>query len=49
MNDQNAWAVEHGNPRYIIDLCLSVITVSLRTLDIVDSLPTFDIISANNS
>ena len=43
-NDPNKWGEEHGNPRYILDLLLSVITVSLRTLDIVDSLPevTFD-------
>ena len=38
MNDPKAWAVEHGSPRYILDLCLSAITVSLKTLDIVDSL-----------
>ena len=39
VNDPNAWSIEHDNPRYILDLILSAITVSLKTLDIVDSLP----------
>lgn len=39
VNDPNAWGIEHGNPRYILDLILSAITVSLKTLDIVDNLP----------
>ena len=39
INDANAWGLEHGNPRYILDLILSCITVSLKTLDIVDNLP----------
>lgn len=38
-NDPNKWGEEHGNPRYILDLLMSIITVSLKTLDIVDSLP----------
>ena len=38
-NDPNAWAAEHGNPRYILDLLLSVITVSMKTMEIVESLP----------
>ena len=38
-NDPNQWGEEHGNPRYILDLLLRVITVSLRTLDIVEGLP----------
>jgi predicted helicase len=38
-NDPNDWAIEHGNPRYILDLLLSVITVSVKTADIIDSLP----------
>lgn len=42
LNDANAWSVEHGNPRYILDLILSCITVSLKTLDIVESLPEVD-------
>ena len=42
INDPNAWAAEHGNPRYILDLILSSITVSLKTLDIVENLPEID-------
>ncbi len=42
VNDANAWGVDHGNQRYILNLILSSITVSLRTLDIVDNLPSVD-------
>jgi predicted helicase len=38
-NDPNAWAVERDQPRYILDLILSLITVSLETLKIVKDLP----------
>ena len=38
-NDPNDWAVEHDQPTYILDLVGRVITVSMRTLDIVDRLP----------
>ena len=38
-NDPNDWATEVGNPRYILDLLLSVIEVSLRTVEIVEGLP----------
>ena len=41
-NNPNDWCLEHDNPRYILDLILSCITVSLKTLDIVDGLPTVD-------
>ncbi len=38
-NDPNDWGKEHGNPRYILDLLLSVMTVSLKTQEIIQSLP----------
>lgn len=38
-NDPNDWAIEHGKQRYILDLLLSVMTVSLKTQKIVNSLP----------
>ena len=38
-NDPNDWADEVGNPRYILDLLLSIINVSMQTVDIVDGLP----------
>ena len=39
VNDPNAWAAEHGDEKYILNLVLSSITVSLKTLDIVEDLP----------
>ena len=39
VNDPNAWADEHNDPRYILDLIGRVTTLSLRTLDIIDALP----------
>ncbi len=39
-NDPNDWADEVGNPRYILDLLLSIINVSVQTVvDIVAKLP----------
>jgi predicted helicase len=38
-NDPNDWADEAGNPRYILDLLLSIINVSEQTVDIVAALP----------
>lgn len=39
-NDANDWGKEHGNPRYILNLMLSVINVSVKTMQIVNALPT---------
>lgn len=38
-NDANDWAREHHKPRYILDLLLSVINVSVQSVDIVNNLP----------
>lgn len=38
-NNPNDWAEEVGNPRYILDLLLSIINVSVQTVDIINSLP----------
>ena len=38
-NDPNDWCDEHNNPRYILDLILSLITISIETMKIVKSLP----------
>ncbi|ENU1227029.1 DEAD/DEAH box helicase [Providencia rettgeri] len=44
VNDANDWAIETmGNPRYPLELFLRVITVSLETQKIVNSLPKLDI------
>lgn len=42
-NDPNDWATEQGKPRYILDLLLSVITVSVETVKIVNELPGLEI------
>ena len=39
VNDPNDWASEHNQPRYILDLVLSLISVSVETMRIVHSLP----------
>jgi predicted helicase len=39
-NNPNDWSTETGNPRYILDLLLSVIALSVQTVDIVANLPT---------
>ncbi len=41
-NDPNDWAKEFGNPRYILDLLLSIINVSTQTVEIVKRLPKLD-------
>jgi predicted helicase len=38
-NDPNDWAKEVENPRYILDLLLSIINVSMKTMKIVERLP----------
>ena len=38
-NDPNDWGKEHNKPRYILDLILSVINVSVKTVQKVNSLP----------
>ena len=42
VNNPNAWSREHQKPRYILDLLLSVINVSVQTVDIVNGLPEVD-------
>ncbi|QNN83540.1 hypothetical protein H3H54_08655 [Brachybacterium sp. Z12] len=39
VNDPNRWGLEHGNPRYILDLIQKVVTVSVRTVEITEGLP----------
>lgn len=38
-NDPNDWSREHSNPRYILDLLLSVINLSIKTVGLVNCLP----------
>jgi predicted helicase len=44
VNDPNDWSREVGDPRYIIDLVARIVTVSIETAKIVDSLPGLAII-----
>ncbi|MFZ1561615.1 MAG: type ISP restriction/modification enzyme, partial [Saprospiraceae bacterium] len=43
VNDPNDWSREVRDPRYIIDLLARIVTVSLETMTIVDSLPDLEI------
>jgi predicted helicase len=47
INDPNYWAAEVGNPRYILDLLLRVINVSVQTVEVIDSLPKLNFESSN--
>ncbi|GHE06847.1 helicase [Klenkia taihuensis] len=46
VNDPNDWSREVGDPRYILDLLARIVTVSLRTMQVVDGLPSLDVIAA---
>lgn len=50
VNDPNDWSKEHNKPRYILDLLLSVINLSVQSVGIINSLPklTFDNIKPKN-
>lgn len=48
VNDPNAWATEHDEPRYILDLLKRIVTVSVETMKLVDSLPPLDIIDVGS-
>jgi predicted helicase len=43
INDPNDWSRQVGDPRYIIDLFATIVTVSLGTMQIVDAHPTLAI------
>ena len=42
VNDANQWGIERGDPRYIVDLIKRVVTVSVRTVEIVAGLPSLE-------
>jgi len=42
VNNPNDWAKEQNKPKYILDLLLSIINVSVQTVDIVNALPKID-------
>ena len=41
-NDPNDWCVEVGEEKYILNLLLRIVTVSMETLKIVKALPTYE-------
>ncbi|MQA34092.1 DEAD/DEAH box helicase [Modestobacter roseus] len=43
VNDPNDWSREIGDPRYIVDLLARIVTVSVETVRLVDSLPPLDV------
>ena len=43
-NDPNAWGNEHNDPKYILNLLLKLITVSVETVNLVAKLPKLDFI-----
>ena len=42
INDPNDWCKEHNNEKYIFNLVLSIIEVSLQTLEILKDTPKID-------
>ena len=42
LSDPNQWGIEHGDPRYIVDLLEKTVTVSMRTQEILAGLPPLD-------
>ncbi|WP_309065545.1 type ISP restriction/modification enzyme [Microbacterium sp.] len=44
VNDPNAWLHEQDNPRYVVDLIRSLVTVSLETQRLIAELPAFEVI-----
>jgi predicted helicase len=44
VNDPNDWSHKVGDQRYIIDLVARIVTVSIETVKIVDSLPALDVL-----
>jgi hypothetical protein len=49
VNDPNDWAREQGKPKYILDLLLSVINLSVQTMEIVKGLPIVEFENENEN
>ncbi|MGY1550662.1 type ISP restriction/modification enzyme [Microbacterium sp. A588] len=48
VNDPNAWLREQENPRYVVDLIRSLVTVSVETQRLIGELPAFEVIEADD-
>lgn len=44
VNDPNTWLREHDDPRYVVNLIRSLVTVSLETQRLIAELPAFEVI-----
>jgi predicted helicase len=42
-NDPNDWCEEHNDPEYIVNLIKRIVTLSVESVKIIDSLPPIDI------
>ncbi len=42
VNDPNQWGLERGSPRNIVDLIKRVVTVSVRTVEVISGLPSLE-------
>ena len=42
-NDPNDWALEHDDPRYIVDLIKRITTVSVETMTIIKAFPKLEL------
>ncbi|HCS62114.1 MAG TPA: damage-inducible protein [Microbacterium sp.] len=49
VNDVNAWLREQENPRYVVDLIRSLVTVSLETQKLIGELPAFEVIEEESA
>jgi predicted helicase len=47
ISDPNDWAVEQGDPRYIVDLVGRVVSLSIRTLELMEELPPFELLDGS--
>lgn len=45
VNNPNDWALEHGDPRYIVDLLKRIVSVSMATVNIVNHLPDLELLT----
>lgn len=42
LRDPNQWGVEHENPRYVVDLLEKLVTVAIKTRQLLDHAPSLD-------
>jgi predicted helicase len=47
VNNPNDWALEHGDPRYIVDLLKRIVSVSMATVNIVNHLPDLELLTGD--